>query len=143
MQEKTKVWISLAEEDLKASSELLEFADLPKAILFHCQQAVEKIFKAVLEEYNLRVPKIHNIEELYRLMPDAVRNEMNVEPDTLSRLSDIYIDTRYPSDLGLLPTGLPTKEDAEEIFQIASDIVQKTKQNLESKLTNEQGNVSE
>lgn len=131
MQEKTKVWINLAEEDLKASTELLQFADLPKAILFHCQQAVEKIFKAVLEEYDLRVPKIHNIEELYKLMPAAVRDALNIEPETLSRLSDIYIDTRYPSDLELLPTGLPTKDDAEEIFRIASDIVQKTKKKLE------------
>jgi HEPN domain-containing protein len=131
MQDKTKVWISLSEEDLKASSELLEFADLPKAILFHCQQSVEKILKAVLEEYDLRVPKIHNIEELYRLMPDAIKESLNISLDHLSGLSDIYIDTRYPSDLGLLPTGLPTKEDAEEIFQIASDIVQKIKTNLE------------
>ena len=96
MQQKTKVWISLAEEDLKASSELLEFADLPKAILFHSQQAVEKVFKAVLEEFDLRVPRIHNIEELYRSVSDAIRNELNFEPELLSRLSDIYIDTRYP-----------------------------------------------
>lgn len=131
MQEKTRVWIALSEEDLKASSELSEFADLPKAILFHCQQSVEKILKAVLEEYDLRVPKIHNIEELYRLMPDAIKETLNISPEHLSSLSDIYLDTRYPSDLGLLPTGLPTKEDAEEIFQIASDIVQKIKKNLE------------
>lgn len=131
MQEKTKVWVSLSEEDLKASSELLEFADLPKTILFHCQQSVEKILKAVLEEYDLRVPKIHNIEELYRLMPDAIKESLNISLEHLSGLSDIYIDTRYPSDLGLLPTGLPTKEDAEEIFQIASDIVHKIRINLE------------
>ena len=82
MQEKTRGLDRTVGRRFKGILELSEFVPvLPKAILFHCQQSVEKILKAVLEEYDLRVPKIHNIEELYRLMPDAIKETLNISPE--------------------------------------------------------------
>ena len=37
-------------------------------------------------------------------------------------LNEIYIDSRYPGDLGLLPDGLPTKEQANEFIEYAKEI---------------------
>jgi HEPN domain-containing protein len=62
VKEKTKQWVEFAERDLEGAKALLKEAHLANLVLFHSQQAVEKIFKAVLEDNDLDVPRIHNIE---------------------------------------------------------------------------------
>ena len=34
----------------------------------------------------------------------------------------VYIDSRYPSGLGVLPSGFPTKKDADELLKIAQTV---------------------
>ncbi len=42
---------------------------------------------------------------------------MNIkDDDILDSLNKLYIDSRYPGDLGLLPYGQPTIEDAKEFY---------------------------
>jgi HEPN domain-containing protein len=36
----------------------------------------------------------------------------DLDLDMLRELTDVYTDCRYPDNLGLLPSGIPTKEDA-------------------------------
>ena len=40
----------------------------------------------------------------------------------LSELDRLYIDSRYPTDLGLMPHGKPSVDDAERYFQEALNI---------------------
>ena len=40
----------------------------------------------------------------------------------LDEINEIYIDSRYPADLGLLPYGKPTLEDAKEFYEFAQSI---------------------
>jgi HEPN domain-containing protein len=37
------------------------------------------------------------------------------------KIDTLYIESRYPGDMGLLPYGQPTVDDAQEFFQIAND----------------------
>ena len=39
--------------------------------------------------------------------------------DLLRELTDVYTDCRYPGDLGLMPSGKPTEEDAARFEQFA------------------------
>ena len=61
----TQAWLKFAETDIKAAEKLLEDKFLSNIVVFHSQQAVEKCFKAILEEKNLKVRKIHSLLTLY------------------------------------------------------------------------------
>ncbi len=37
-------------------------------------------------------------------------------------LDDLYIESRYPSELGLLPSGKPTPAEAREFFETAKSL---------------------
>ena len=43
----------------------------------------------------------------------------------LKVLDKLYIDSRYPGDMGLLPYGKPTTEDAKEFYEFALNIFDK------------------
>jgi hypothetical protein len=38
-----------------------------------------------------------------------------VDVNIIKRLDEVYISTRYPGDLGLIPSGKPTVKDAKEL----------------------------
>ena len=46
----------------------------------------------------------------------------DVDDDDLNLVDDVYIDTRYPGGVGLLPSGFPAKEEAVKVLGIAEDI---------------------
>lgn len=79
---------------------------LTNIVAFHAQQSIEKTFKAVLEESRNDVPKTHSLVRLYALAKD----KLNVEIDELllAEINDVYIDARYPGELGLMPYGKPS-----------------------------------
>ena len=134
MKERTKGWIEFVKRDLASARELLKNEYLTNVVLFHCQQAVEKVLKAVLEEKSLKVPRIHSVIKLYyEYVPTAIQEQLHFSEINLEKIDDIYLDGRYPDTAnGILPEGFPTKEDAEEIFQMASGIVNRTINFLES-----------
>lgn len=43
----------------------------------------------------------------------------------LKKLDELYIDARYPGDLGLLPNGKPSLEDASEFYEFAKMVHEK------------------
>ena len=43
--------------------------------------------------------------------------------DPILKINNIYIESRYPGDQGLLPNGTPTVEFVEDIFQFAEKIL--------------------
>jgi HEPN domain-containing protein len=43
----------------------------------------------------------------------------------LSMLDELYIDSRYPGDMGLLPHGKPSLEDAQEFYDFSLDVLKK------------------
>ena len=84
-----------------------------------------------MEEYGPRVPGIHSLVTLY----EEVRSisGFDFDEDIPDRLDKLYIDARYPSELGLLPYGKPTIEDAREFFSFARDVYSTIKGFLESR----------
>ena len=62
---------------------------------------------------------------MYRIINETEGIEIRIDEDELNIVDDIYIDTRYPSGLGLLPSGFPTKEVATEVLKIAKRIYDK------------------
>ncbi len=117
-----KHWIAFADRDLEAAKSLLENGYLANVVLFHCQQCIEKCLKAILEEHEIQVPKIHSVVRLFGIITEKIELGFQVSEDALNIVDDIYSDTRYPSGIGLLPSGFPSKEEAVEVLSIAQNI---------------------
>lgn len=123
MKSVSSAWLSAANDDLLLIEEILHNEVLTHLVAFHSQQAIEKSFKAVLEEKEGIVPRIHNLETL--LPRVACHVDLQGDIELLEDLDKLYIDSRYPGDLGLLPYGKPTLEDAERFFRLACGIFRK------------------
>lgn len=61
---------------------------------FHAQQCVEKYLKALLISRQIDPPKIHDLTELYALLPDGLLEGFNVH--SLEELNPYSIEGRYP-----------------------------------------------
>ncbi|MSU59493.1 MAG: HEPN domain-containing protein [Pedosphaera sp.] len=101
MKHDTREWVAKAEEDFFIAS--LAFRARTKqqthnSVGFHCQQCVEKYFKARLVEAGQVIPKVHDLLLLLqRLLP--------VEPlwspfaPALRGLNDYAVKFRYPGHI--------------------------------------------
>jgi len=88
-------WIRKAEEDYSVAKGLLRRKRLPvNAICFHCQQAVEKLLKALLQKKRIHFGRVHDLEELRRLLGQA--GALELLTDDLKLLSDYAVKYRYP-----------------------------------------------
>lgn len=120
MRKATTEWLKSAGMDLDSVAQIVHLEHLTPVAGFHAQQCVEKCLKAVLEEHSRNVPKDHSTLRLYGLTKELV--SLDIDLGTLTDLDDLYIDSRYPGEQGLLPGGKPTVEDVEEFYRIAKNI---------------------
>ncbi len=120
MKKATAEWLKSAEMDLENVAEIIHLEHLTPVIAFHAQQCVEKCFKAVLEEHSKKVPKDHSTLRLYGLVKELI--PLDVDIGVLTDLDDLYIESRYPGELGLLPSGKPTLADVQEFFAVARNL---------------------
>jgi HEPN domain-containing protein len=124
----TSQWLESAEMDLGSIDQIVGREDLTPVAAFHSQQCVEKCFKAVLEEHSQKVPKEHSTLKLYGLVRDLIPLEADME--ILTDLDDLYIESRYPGELGLLPNGKPTRADAQQFYDCAKSVYEQVKRIL-------------
>ena len=111
----------LALEWLKAVESIryiIHAEHLTNIVAFHAQQTIEKSFKAILEFENAPFMKTHNLEKLYSLLGKKPKIEM----DGLMLINELYIESRYPGEMGLLPHGKPSLEDAKEFHAFAEEV---------------------
>ncbi|NUN22756.1 MAG: HEPN domain-containing protein [Candidatus Jettenia caeni] len=127
----TGEWLISAESDTETIDEIIDNPHLTHVVAFHSHQCIEKCLKAVFEEYEIEINKVHNLLKLYKDVSQVLNIEL--DQDKLELLTKLYIEARYPSELGLLPHGKPTIEDAKEFYRFATDIYVKIKSFLESK----------
>jgi HEPN domain-containing protein len=89
-------WLEYADEDIRVAQLLAKEDNLTASAAFHCQQAVEKMAKAVLVALGIRYPKIHDLAELGRLV-NNYRPEIGSTIAELSGITDWYVAGRYPA----------------------------------------------
>ena len=126
MNETVECWLAFAHEDLQAAEILLE-RHIYNQSCFHSQQCVEKTLKALLIHHQDHMPpRIHMIADLLSLLPAELFAD--VEADSLEKIDNYYIITRYPDALpGSLTQGLPGKSEAEEAMALAHIVLEKGK----------------
>lgn len=119
MKQTTKEWFVAAEDDLLAAKKLGNEERLSNVVAFHCQQCLEKCFKAMIEEQGKPSLKSH---DLLKLQLNAGFYLTETETYLLEIINEVYIDARYPGDLGLLPQGKPTKEEVNAFIEFCDSI---------------------
>jgi len=129
MKKQVEAWIVLAEKDILTVTEIIENPDLTNIVAFHCQQAIEKYFKAFILENEKPITKIHNLLALYGTIKEIIN--LDIDEDLLSTVNDIYLESRYPGEIGLLDDGsMPTIEQANQFFVFAKEVETKIKNEL-------------
>lgn len=111
MKKLTEDWLKAAQDDLDVIARIIKDVHLSHIVAFHAQQCLEKLFKAVIEEHDIETQKIHKLVTLYGRIESFLGEEMDLQ--LLKTLDSLYIEARYPGELGLLPNGRPTQDDAE------------------------------
>ena len=123
MKTSTRQQLDFAKADLLNCERILDDDFLTAIVAFHSQQAVEKCFKALIEEKNLTIPRIHSLVRLYSVIEGFL--DQPFETRELLASDSVYINSRYPSDIGMIPTGKPTIQDAKEFYESAKNIFKK------------------
>jgi len=121
MKKTTKEWFNSAESDLLLINEIHLNQELTHLSAFHAQQTIEKSFKAIIEEFELGFIKTHSLETLHNIVKEKI--QLKFDLDLLIILDQLYIDARYPGELGLLPNGKPSIEECKVFFELARSIV--------------------
>ncbi|MCL2706031.1 MAG: HEPN domain-containing protein [Spirochaetaceae bacterium] len=124
MKKQVEAWIGFAKNDILTVSEIIKNPNLTNIAIFHCQQAIEKYFKAFILENEKSLLKTHNLLALYGTIKEII--DFNFDEDLLSTVNDIYLESRYPGEIGLLDNdSLPTIEQANQFFIFTKEIEKK------------------
>ena len=97
MNSATGEWVTKAEGDFATAGRELRARTAPNydAVCFHCQQCAEKYLKAILQENNTTIPKIHFLLELLALILKFDGSYEFLKVD-LEILEDYSVRYRYP-----------------------------------------------
>ena len=121
MKKLVKDWFFFADRDLKTAEILIrDEYPLTNIIAFHCQQAIEKYLKAYLVEKETPVIKTHDLIKLNETVRQI--KDLGIDEKKLVIVNEVYSETRYPADLGLLPDGFPSDEQAKEFIEYAKEV---------------------
>lgn len=110
-------WIGKANEDLISLESLIKHKEgSPSTGCFLAQQAIEKLFKALLIKHGGELEKIH---DLVTLLQRVRKFEPEIEQFSkeIAVVTHYYIETRYPGDYPEF-----SWEECERAFEIANKI---------------------
>ncbi len=93
-------WLEISARDLLAARLLIEQEQCYDIAGFHCQQCIEKAFKAYLIDSTGVLVDGHNLTWLCRQAAKHDKTFKRFMEDTAG-MNRLYIETRYPSDINL------------------------------------------
>jgi len=121
MKKQVEDWALLADKDLQAAEIIInDEYPLTNIVAFHCQQAIEKYLKAIIIEKDGPLIRTHDLIKLNGILNEI--KDLGIDEKKLIILNEVYMDSRYPGDLGLMPDGMPTNEQAKEFIEYANEI---------------------
>jgi HEPN domain-containing protein len=117
-------WVAKAEGDFLTAGRELRARKSPNydAVCFHTQQCAEKYLKAVLQENNKRIPKIHFLLELLAMILKFDGSYEFLKAD-LEILEDYSVRFRYPGHFA-------EKDEAQSAYAAAGAVRKFIRQKL-------------
>ena len=129
MKKQVEEWVRLADKDLCAAEILLKDEyPLTNIVAFHCQQTIEKYLKALSIEKDIQVIKTHDLIKLNGMIKET--KDIGLDEKKLITINELYIESRYPGELGLLPDGMLSYEQAKELLEYAKEVKEIIKREL-------------
>ena len=119
--DKTKKWLERVDYDLQTADAMLETGRYIYAV-FMCQQAVEKVMKAFINNKGNEVLPIHNLRRLSE-NSELIKELNEGQMMKLDFLSQYYINARYKEDIVELSKGI-TKEFSAGIITFTKEIIE-------------------
>ena len=116
-----ELWLQYASDDLLSAQVLLK-EKIYNMVCFHSQQVAEKLFKSFIATYNKEIPRTHNLIRLHKICEDLYGIKLKIDNEALMFLNDVYIDSRYPADFGMLPSGQSGEEEARKAYSYAKEV---------------------
>lgn len=110
-------WFTKASEDLRAAEHSLKAnPPLYPTVVFHCQQAVEKMLKGFLTWHDQRLRKTHSIEEIGE---NCLKIDSSLKPliDEAVPLTPYAWSFRYPGEIDE-----PSDEETMEAINVARKV---------------------
>ena len=90
--------INLAGRDMRMLRLAMTGSDLQSPGLFHAQQAIEKVFKAILSARNCPYPLTHNLLLLKKALTE-IKIECAIEDENLRHILPFGVEARYDEDI--------------------------------------------
>jgi len=113
-------WAELARYDLDTARAMLA-NERYLYVVFCCQQAVEKMLKAVIAERTGQCPpRLHSLLRLAELAGVALNPDQTALMEDLSRY---YIQSRYPEEIPVLSRDLD-RARSDQVLKQAQDMLQ-------------------
>lgn len=111
-------WIEKAQNDLRGAKILFAATGTEELVAFHCQQAVEKYLKAFLIK---ETGVLHGGHYLMGLLKKCYQIDEHFKEfvKQITYLNSYYIETRYPSEEGLVVD----IEDAQQCIEYANEVL--------------------
>ena len=132
MKKQAKEWMEFAKTDLQTTMAIITEENLSTIAAFHVQQCIEKSLKALLALNNKNIPRTHDLIKLIQIIEEEkIRIDMKINEEILDQINQVYIDTRYPADFGLLPEGHLSINKINEFIIEAERIFNETKRIIE------------
>lgn len=111
-------WVNKSDADFKSALILFKYEGDYGIVAFHCQQAIEKLLKALLLKVTSELLDGHSLVFLCRKASLHDANMTGFLKDC-AYINQFYIETRYPSDTPLDMT----KNEAEDCINITEKII--------------------
>ena len=121
MKDEVKSWMDKGLSDFDTAEKLYELEKYEDSA-FYCQQAAEKLLKALIIHKTNSFPKIHDLAKLARLL-----NSPTKIIEFCSKLNPAYTIARYPDSAREY-----TKEEAEKLIEYCREVLEWTKKKLSS-----------
>ena len=86
MKSLTEAWLTAAKNDMDVIGRIIADDHLTHIVAFHAQQAVEKCFKALMEEHAVDARKIHSLVTLYAKVEIFLGQKRVASPLSMGRL---------------------------------------------------------
>jgi len=82
-----------------------------------------------MEEHQIEFRKTHDLVYLHKIIKKHF--DLKIDIGILRAINELYIDSRYPGEFGLLPYGKPTLEDAKQFYDFAKEVFEKIKKSTD------------